>query len=109
MSEQDIQFTKEEKKVGSLLKNLWKGLFWTLNKSFIVIFWIATVVIVHYVLSIIAKRSVFLLMQQYVSLQPHKMTLYRIADWRVPPIIGPLLICIPTFLYKIYWNIRTFL
>lgn len=104
-----IQFTEEEKKVGNLLKDLWKGFFWILNKSFVVIFWIATVVIIHYVLSIIAKRSVFVFIQKYASLEPHKMTLYKLADWKIPPIVGPLLISAITFLHKIYWNIRTFL
>ena len=110
MSENDgIQFTKEEKKVGNLLKDLWKGFFWILDKSFKVILWIVIIVGIHYALSIIAKRSIFVLTQQYASLEPHKITLYKLANWKIPPIIGPLLICIPTFLYKIYWNIRTFL
>ena len=113
MSEKDgIKFTEDEKKVGNLLKNLWKGFFWVLDKTFRVILWIVIIVGIHYALSIIAKRTVFLVTKPEVmggALEPHKTTLYRMADWKIPPVIGPLLICIPTFLYKIYWNIRTFL
>tara|TARA_B100000902_G_C26963521_1_gene741700 strand:- start:321 stop:653 length:333 start_codon:yes stop_codon:yes gene_type:complete len=110
MSENDgIQFTKEEKKVGTFLKDLWKGFFWILDKSFKIILWIAIIIGIHYALSTIAKRSTFLITQRYDSLAPYKMTLYKISDWKLPPIIGPLIVCIPIFLIKIYWNIRTFL
>lgn len=96
------------------LKKLWTMFFYLLEKFYKIIIFVAVVVGIHYAFVIIANRSIFLLSEARAKMgnpisAPDEKLLYTIARWKVPPIIGPSLIVIPAFIYKIIYKIRHFL
>ena len=91
------------------LKKMWTIFFYLLERLYKVVLFIIVIVIVHYALSVVARRSIYLYSKSGALSDSTKELLYKFAGWKYPPIIGPSLIVIPVMIHKIIFKIRTFL
>ncbi len=99
---------KEELKVLGFLKKLWLLFFYILEKLYKIIIFIVIIVVIHYSFTIIAEGSIEKYGENFKAFVS-KEILIKISNWKIPPIIGPSLIVIPTIIYKVLYKIRTFI
>ena len=91
------------------LKKIWTIFFYLLERLYKVVLFIIVVVVIHYALKMVARRSIYLYGKSGTFSESTKEFLYKCADWKYPPIIGPSLIVIPVMIHKILFKIRTFI
>ena len=99
---------KAELETLGFLKKLWVFLFYLLEKLYKIVIFIIIIIAIHYTFSVIADRSIYLYGDNFSSFVS-KETLYKISNWKLPPIIGPSFIAIPTIIYKILYKLRRFI
>tara|TARA_B100000085_G_scaffold274010_1_gene290147 strand:+ start:624 stop:941 length:318 start_codon:yes stop_codon:yes gene_type:complete len=105
MSKNEVEITASL----GFLKKMWTIFFYLLERLYKIVLFIIVVVIVHYALSVVARRSVYLYSKNGMMSDSTKELLYKFAGWKYPPIIGPSLIVIPVMIQKILFKIRTFI
>ena len=89
------------------LKTMWTVFFFILESTYKIILLFAVVFAVHWALGVIARRWIYLKGLAGELSSTDRRILYRMANWWVPPIVGPSLIVIPMGISKILFKIRT--
>lgn len=105
MAKKEVEITASM----GFLKKMWTIFFYLLERLYKVVLFIIAIVVVHYALKMVARRSIYLYGKTGALSESTKELLYKFADWKYPPIIGPSLIVIPVMIHKIIFKIRTFL